>query len=69
MAESAPSYSRDGLRASLKQFFTGGALWPVDRAALAAMTDMGLSNGEIAGYFAVGPDEVHMLREHYGLGG
>lgn len=53
------------LEASLRDSFSEGARWPVDRAGLAALIDLGLSNGQIGQYFTVGPDDVHMLREHY----
>jgi hypothetical protein len=44
------------------------AQWPIDRATLAALIDMGLSDFQIGAYFSVGPDDVHMLRDQYGLG-
>jgi hypothetical protein len=44
------------------------AEWPIDRATLAALIDMGLTNAQIGAYFSVGPDDVHMLRDQYGLG-
>ena len=42
-------------------------VWPVQRATLAALIDIGLSNAEIAAYFSVLPDDVHMLADRYGL--
>ena len=53
------------LEGALAKSFVQGATWPVDRASLAALIDMGLSNSQIAAYFSVAPDDVYMLREHY----
>lgn len=50
------------LEGSLSDSFTEGSLWPVDRAGLVALTDLGLSNGQIGQYFSVESDDVHMLR-------
>jgi len=55
----------DALAPSLTAAFVGGTSWPVDDASLAALVDMGLSNRQIGAYFAVGADDVHMLREQY----
>jgi hypothetical protein len=55
------------LDASLRKSFRGDARWPIDRAALAALIDIGLSNAEIAAHFSVGSDDVHMLRDQYGF--
>jgi hypothetical protein len=49
----------------LRRSFTAGTRWPIDRASLAALLDMGMSNAQIAWYFAVAPDEVRRLREDY----
>ena len=65
MMISAPSTPRSMLEASLRGSFTEGARWPVDRAGLAALIDLGLSNGQIGQYFSVGPDDVRLLRERY----
>jgi hypothetical protein len=46
---------------------TSEHFWPIDRAGLAALIDVGLSNREIGAYFSVSPDDVYMLRDHYGL--
>jgi hypothetical protein len=61
------STSRADLDSSLRESFRHGADWPIDRASLTALIDMGLSNAEIASYFAVAPDDVHMLRDQYGI--
>jgi hypothetical protein len=58
---------RGKLQSSLKHFLVEGARWPVDRASLAALVDIGLTNAQIAAYFAVAPDDVYMLREEYNL--
>ena len=44
--------------AELDASFVEGVSWPIDRAALAALLDMGLSPRQIARYFAVSPTEV-----------
>ena len=41
--------------------------WPIERPYLAALKDLGLSDGTIACYFRVKPDEVAMLRSSYGI--
>lgn len=60
--------SKATLEASLKKSFLHNARWPIDRASLAALIDMGLSNSEIGAYFSVRPDDVYMLRGQYGFG-
>jgi hypothetical protein len=67
MIQTAYPTSRRTLEASLKSDFSEGMAWPVDRASLAALIDLGLSNQQIGEYFTIGPDEVHMLREDYGV--
>jgi hypothetical protein len=67
MSSTASPISRATLEASLKETFRGHARWPIGRAALHALIDMGLSNAEIAAYFSVDPDDVYMLREEHGL--
>lgn len=47
--------------------FTHGVQWPVDRASLAALLDLGLDDPTIAGYFRVAPDEVMRLRRRYAV--
>ncbi len=46
-----------------------GAQWPIDRAGLAALTDVGLTSSEIGAYFSISLDDVQMLREDHGLAG
>jgi hypothetical protein len=59
--------SRGCRDAALNQSFVEGAVWPIDRAALAALIDMGLSNDRIAAYVVV-VVKVRARREHYGFG-
>jgi hypothetical protein len=59
--------SRSVLAASLRISFSEGIAWPADRASLAALIDLGLSNRQIAEYFAVGQDDVRTLRDRYGF--
>jgi hypothetical protein len=67
MIQAAPSTARRMLGASLRSSFCDGVAWPVDRASLAALIDLGLSNGQIGEYFAVRQDEVRKLRDNYGF--
>jgi hypothetical protein len=41
--------------------------WPVQRPCLAALKDLGLSDGQIARYFRVRPEEAAALRVSYGI--
>jgi hypothetical protein len=67
MIQAARSMDRRMLGASLRGSFCDGVVWPVDRASLAALIDLGLSNGQIGEYFTVKQDEVRRLREDYGF--
>ena len=67
MIETAHLTSRPMLDASLRTSFSDGVEWPVDRASLAALIDLGLSNRQIGEYFAVGQDDVRALRARYGF--
>ena len=67
MIQAARSMDRHMLGASLRSSFCDGVAWPVDRASLAALIDLGLSNGQIGEYFTVKQHEVCRLREDYGF--
>ena len=41
--------------------------WPVERPCLAALKDLGLTDGQVAWYFRVNQDEVAVLRTSYGI--
>lgn len=41
--------------------------WPVSRPCLAALKDLGLSDGQVARYFGVPQHEVAMLRVSFGI--
>mgnify|MGYP006928403609 CR=1 FL=1 len=56
-----------GLEERLAADFTHGAQWPVDRASLAALLDLGLDESTIAGYFHVVTAEVTRLRRRYAV--
>lgn len=56
---------RDRIEASPRRDLAAGYRWPIAPAALAALTDMGLSDTQIGAYFAVGADNVGALRAHY----
>jgi len=66
MAVSTSLKSRSDLTAALRRSFIQGVSWPLDRAGLTALVDLGLTNAQIASYFGVGADDVDMLRETFG---
>jgi hypothetical protein len=41
--------------------------WPVSRPCLAALKDLGMSDGQVARYFGVPQHEVAMLRVTFGI--
>jgi hypothetical protein len=41
--------------------------WPIARASLAALKDLGLSDRQIASYFRVRQEDVSVLRATYGI--
>ena len=45
----------------LKQSFAEGARWPIDRASLRALFDLGLTVAQIARYFSTDPVKVQAL--------
>ena len=49
------------LGAEPRKSFIEGVSWPIDRASLAALSDLGLSPRQIARYFSVTPEEVSRL--------
>jgi hypothetical protein len=51
---------RDGdkLDGLLKRAFDEGLRWPIERASLNALADMGLTIDQIARYFSVDPAQV-----------
>lgn len=57
-----------GLSKELDASFVEGVGWPIDRASLAALLDMGLSPRQIARYFSVTPAEVVALLHSVGMG-
>jgi hypothetical protein len=56
-----------GLAAELGELLVEGVGWPIDRGSLAALLDMGLSPGQIAGFFTVTPEEVLELLHKEGI--
>lgn len=44
-----------------------GKDWPIDRMAMAALLDLGLSSQHIARYFAINRNDVIALQNFYGL--
>ncbi len=51
---------------SLPKPFGRGTVWPIGRASLAALNDMGLSDSQIGAYFSVTSDDVQRLRDRHG---
>jgi len=45
----------------LQQSFAAGVSWPIDRASLQALFDLGLTVVQIARYFSIDPIEVQEL--------
>ncbi|HTV33875.1 MAG TPA: hypothetical protein VME69_12360 [Methylocella sp.] len=68
MKDSEKGVFASNLKALLDQEFGSCSGWQVNRAGLGALIDCGLSDVQIAAYFAVSPDDIHMLRDEYGLG-
>jgi hypothetical protein len=67
MATRSDFPSREALETSLRRQFTADETWPLSRAALTALIDIGLSDEVIARELAVRPKEVAALRERYEL--
>ena len=63
------SASRTNLDASLNEAFVDGVQWPLDEASLTALIDLGLSDAQIASYFAIDPADVRACRKEFGLDG
>jgi hypothetical protein len=57
------------LTSELHKSFIKGVSWPIDRASLAALLDMGLSPQQIAHYFSVTPADVLRLLNAAGAPG
>ena len=60
---------RTGLDAALRAAFVDGVQWPLEEASLAALIDLGLSDTQIASYFAINAAEVRRCRQKLGLDG
>ena len=48
--------------------FVDGVQWPLREASLVVLVDLGLSDAQIATYFAMDPAEVRSSKEKLGLG-
>ncbi len=59
--------SRQALESALQRSFVEGVAWPIGPAAMAALTDMGLTEDQIAQYFGVETLAVRALRRSYGF--
>ena len=58
---SAEVRKRGELDGLLKQSSAKGVSWPIDRASLRALFDLGLTVAQIARYFSTDPVEVQAL--------
>ncbi len=58
---------RDDRRVAAWSAFATEARWQLERACLATLADMGMSDQSIGAYFAVSADEVQRLRDRYGI--
>jgi hypothetical protein len=57
------SLNRDELESMLLESFITGVEWPLDRASLAALSDMGMSVAQIARHFRIAPSGVRALMD------
>ena len=55
------------LESGLKDKFLANTRWPIDRAALTALVDLGMSDAAIADYFGVTAANVAEVRQAYRL--
>jgi hypothetical protein len=53
--------NRNELDSLLRQAFAEGVSWPIDRPSLRALSHMGLTVAQIAGYFSIDPIEAQAL--------
>jgi len=60
---------RTRLDAALNAAFVDGVQWPLEEASLTALIDLGLSDAQIASYFAIDPADVRASRQEFGLKG
>jgi hypothetical protein len=58
--------NRDELDSLLMRSFTEGVRWPIDRASLTALSDMGLTVAQIARYFSIDSADVQALLDRHG---
>jgi hypothetical protein len=63
----ARSAFRARLDAALHAAFVDGVQWPLEEASLAALVDLGLSDAQIASYFAIDPADVRDCKQKLGL--
>jgi len=63
MNEISPLTPLSDLKTRLARGFIAGVHWPIGRASLAALADLGLTPQQIARYFSVIPTEVSRLLE------
>jgi hypothetical protein len=65
MTGSSSSKSRRELDGTLMKSFVEGVTWPLDRGSLVALSDLGLTDDQIANYFSVEPHEVRATFERH----
>jgi hypothetical protein len=59
------STSRRELDGTLMKSFVEGVSWPLDHGSLVALSDLGLTDDQIANYFSVEPHEVRAMFERH----
>jgi hypothetical protein len=65
MTGTLSSTSRRELDGTLMKSFVEGVSWPLDRGSLVALSDLGLTDDQIADYFSVEPHEVRAMFERH----
>jgi hypothetical protein len=59
------STSRREIDGTLMKAFVEGVSWPLDHGSLVALSDLGLTDDQIANYFSVEPHEVRAMFERH----
>jgi hypothetical protein len=65
MTGSASPTSHGELDSTLMKSFVEGVSWPIDRGSLVALSELGLTDDQIANYFSVEPHEVRAMFERH----
>jgi hypothetical protein len=67
MADSSRPTSRGELDSTLMKSFIEGVSWPIDHGSLVALSELGLTDDQIANYFSVEPHEVRAMFERHSI--